>query len=263
VREVCKEQHSAEWFAAKLGRVSASNIGPAMKRLTRVSGEKKKGDWTAAHDAYVRDIAWELITRVPTEHYVSKPMEIGTQYEGEARVEYWQMCGEEVEQTGFILHPTLDYLGCSPDGIRPIAKRGVEIKVPQLKTHEDYLMDNVVPEEYVAQMQCNMLCCELPAWDFVSYAPPELYEDFPEDLRIFVKTLKADPEMHAQMELAATSIMEEAVAMVNRLLERYPKLGKPLRSETTLVPVLERMVASYDHSKGFVENVDLEPGLVP
>jgi len=223
VRIVCKEQGTHEWHQARLAKVTASNIGRAMGRLTRVSGTKQKGDWNAAHDGYVRDIAWELITRVPTDHYVSKPMEIGSQYEGEARVEYWQASGNEVEQTGFVLHPTIDYLGASPDGLCRV--RGVEIKVPQLKTHEDYLMADEVPAEYIPQMQCGMLCCELDEWDFVSYCPPEVYPDFPDDLRLFVKTLKADSDMHRLMEEAATATMEEAVAKAQALLKRYPNLG--------------------------------------
>ena len=248
MRIACKEQKTHEWYQARLAKVTASNISRAMAKLSRASGEKKKGDWAAAHDSYVRDIAWELITRVPTDHYVSKAMDIGTAYEGEARIEYWQAVGEEVEQTGFVLHPTIDFLGCSPDGLR--TGRGVEIKVPMLKTHEDYLMDDVVPAEYQPQMQCNMLCCTLPEWDFVSYAPPDVYPDFPDDLRLFIKPLKADPVIHAEMEAAAIATMEEAAAVVQRLLERYPSLTQPQQART---PV-RASESDYDHTQDFTSN---------
>ena len=245
MRIVCRDQKTHEWYQARLGKVTASNIASAMAKLERASGEKKKGDWAKAHDAYVRDIAWELITRVPTDHYVSKAMDIGTAYEGEARIEYWQAVGEEVEQTGFVLHPTIDFLGCSPDGLR--SGRGIEIKVPLLKTHENYIMDDVVPEEYQPQMQCNMLCCEMPEWDFVSYAPPDVYPDFPDDLRLFIKPLKADPEQHRLMEEAATATMEHAVAVVEGLLKRFPSLGQKREMPKPISdPLAETMLTEAD-----------------
>ena len=114
MRIVCREQHTHEWHEARCGRVTGSGIAKAMAKLQRASGEKKKGDWAAAHDTYVRELAWELITRTPADHYVSKPMELGNQFEAECRIEVWQTIGIEIEQTGFVLHPTLDYFGfCS------------------------------------------------------------------------------------------------------------------------------------------------------
>ena len=259
-RIVCKQQKTPEWYQARLGKVTASNIGRALKMVAK--GSVKRGDKrfesSTLRAGYIRDIAWELITRVPTDHYVSPAMDVGAAYESEARVEYWQACGEEVEETGFVLHPTLDYLGCSPDGFRPKARRIVEIKVPQLKTHEDYLMADVVPAEYVPQLQCAMLCFGYEDADFVSYAPPDVYEDFPDDLRLFVKPLRADFAMHAQMEQAATEVMEGAVKLVQSLTARYPQLAQPM-PKRTLEPVLERMVQPYDDSREFWDAVEL-PG---
>ncbi len=227
MRVVCKEQGTAEWLQARTGKVTASAIARAMKKLSRASGSKKAGDWAGDHDAYVREIKWELITRVPAEHYVSKPMEIGSQYEGEARIEYWQATGNEVEEIGFVLHPTIDYLGASPDGILD-AGGILEIKVPLLKTHESYWDDDCIPEMYVPQMQCEMLCCEAEWGDFVSYAPPDLYPELPEEFRLFVKRLPADPAMHRAIEEAATATIEEAVALVNRLRSRGNQLNAQL-----------------------------------
>jgi len=225
MRIACPEQNCHEWFQARVGRVTASEIGRAMAKLKRASGDKKAGDWAADHDNYVREIAWELITRVPAEHYVSKAMELGTQYENEARIEYWQSTGTDVEQTGFVLHPTLDFLGASPDGLIRL-DGGLEIKVPLLATHQRYLVEDRIPEEYVPQMQCGMLCCERQWWDFVSYAPGDLYPELPEEFRLFRKRLVADPVIHREMEEAATSVMAEATALVSLLAERYMR-GEP------------------------------------
>ena len=224
MRIVCKEQGTAEWMQARTGRVTASNIDRAMAFLKRASGTRKAGYSSADRDTYILEIATELITCTSAEHYVSKPMEIGMQFEREARTEYWLKTGHDVNETGFVLHPKLDFLGASPDGL--CGDHGLEIKVPLLHTHMAYLKADVVPEEYQPQMQCGMLCCELPAWDFVSYCPAEVYPELPERFRLFVKRLHADLELHKRMEEAATKTMEEATALVARLIEQYPELAR-------------------------------------
>jgi YqaJ-like viral recombinase domain len=220
MRVLCGEQNCQAWFEARLGRVTASNISRAMAKLKRASDEKKAGDWAADHDNYVCEITWELITHTPAEHYVSKAMELGTEYENEARIEYWQATGIEVDETGFVLHPTHDFLGASPDGLIGF-DGGLEIKVPLLSTHQRYLVEDQVPDKYIPQMQCAMLCCERQWWDFVSYAPGALYPELPEEFRFFRKRLTADPAMHREMEEAAIATMAEATALVSLLTERY------------------------------------------
>jgi hypothetical protein len=220
MRIACKTQNTAEWFQARVACVTASNIDRAMSFLKRASGEKKAGDSSADRDRYILELATELITRVPAEHYVSKPMEIGAQFEGEARTEYWMTTGNEVDETGFVLHPTIDFMGSSPDGL--CKGHGLEIKVPTLYTHMATLRDDVIPADYIPQMQFNMLCCELPEWDFVSYCPPDVYPELPERFRLFVKRLKADPELHRQMEDAGVKAMQEATALVERMTGQYP-----------------------------------------
>jgi hypothetical protein len=255
MRVVCKEQGTAEWLQARVARVTASNIDRAMKMLSRASGAKKAGDSSADRDKYILELATELITRVPAEHYVSKPMEIGTQFEGEARTEYWMATGREVDETGFILHPTIDFLGASPDGLI-LPTHGLEIKVPLMATHMAYLREDVVPEEYIPQMQCNMLCCELPAWDFVSYCPPEVNPELPERFRLFVKRLDADYDMHRRMEDAAIKTMAEATALVERLAERYPERErKPATQEQPPADLDDYTGPAY----AFLDAADLTP----
>ena len=223
MRIVCHEQGTAEWLQARVGKIGASNIHKAMAFLTRASKGKKPGESSAVRDAFILELATELITRMPVEHYVSKAMDIGTQFESEARTEYWMATGDEVEQTGFVLHPTIDFLGASPDGLILPKKKGLEIKVPMLHTHMGYVRDGVVPEDYIPQMQLGMLCCELPEWDFCSYCPPEVYPELPDRFRLFIKTLPADLELHRAMEEAAIKTMQEATELVERLVEQMPE----------------------------------------
>ena len=225
MRVVCKEQHTAEWMQARTGICTASRMADAMAKLSRASKNGVKGDWAAAHWKYVSELAWENITGVCADHYVSKPMDIGTQYEGEARVEYWQRFGIEPDETGFVLHPTLNYLGSSPDGLcNP--NGGVEIKVPLFHTHTGYLEADEIPEEYIPQMYTNMLCCGRDWWDFISYCPPDIAPELPDEFRMFRKRLFADPEKFAEIEEAATVTMEHVAQRVKELRERYPEIER-------------------------------------
>jgi hypothetical protein len=224
MRIVCAEQHSAEWMQARTYVVTASRMADAMAKLSRKSKNGDAGDYAAAHWKYVSELAWEGITGVCAEHYVSKPMEIGTQYEGEARVEYWLRTGNEVEQTGFVLHPRFNYLGSSPDGlVNPDG--GLEIKVPLFTTHCSYLESGEIPEEYMLQMYTNMLCCERSWWDFVSYCPPDVAPELPDEFRMFKKRLEADQTMFDAIEEAATVTMQHVAERMETLRRMYPAKG--------------------------------------
>jgi len=205
-------------------------MAAAIAKLSRASKNGVKGDYSAAHWELVRELAWERITGVPADHFVSKPMEIGTQYEGEARVEFWMRYGCEVEQTGFILHPTLDYLGCSPDCyvIENGIKIPVELKVPLPKTHEQYLEDGVVPEEYVPQAMTEILCMDrAPYGYFASYCPPDIFPEMPDEFRMLRVKLMADPKMFEAIEEAATDTMQHVAERMETLRRMYPAKSAP------------------------------------
>ncbi len=266
MRIVCREQHTHEWFQAKVGKIGGSTIARAMSRLSRASNGKKAGDWSAAHDSLVRELAWELITRTPTEHYVSQPMSIGAQYEAEARIEVWQTIGFEIEQTGFVLHPTLDYFGFSPDGFF-YDEHGhlsvLEIKVPLLKTHEQYLLDDIVPEEYVPQLQAGMCCLPAARGLFASYAPPDLYPELPEPFRLFLKWMEPNPVIHREMEEAATATMEQATALVKQLSGRYleaaPKESKSAFREQLEASIDMSEAEAYAGAMDLIDQVEMTP----
>lgn len=250
MRVACKTQDSVEWFSARVGRVTGSNIFRAMDFVWK--GSKKRGDKrlesSADRKKYIEELAWELITQVPTEHYVSKAMDIGKSYENEARIELGFFLGAEIDETGFVLHPELNHIGSSPDGYLTENEIviPVELKVPLLKTHESYILRDVIPEEYIPQLHCEMLCCDrAPYGYFASYAPQEIYPELPEEFRLFVKKLMANPgevteESHDPkncqcwlcMEEAATKTMEEAMELVKELTARYPKGERPVSRVT-------------------------------
>lgn len=211
IRIACQNQNDSAWFSARCGIVTASRLADAMKRLSRASGNKKKGDYAAAHDDYVRELAREMLTGIPAWHKVTTEMQYGIDKQPEALRAYAKETGQKLTTTGLVLHPTEDYLGASPDSI--IAPNGgVEAKVPLLSTHMDNLFNDEIPEEYLPQVYCNMLCAEAEWWDFFSFCPKDIHDDerlcLPDHLRLFIKRAERSK---AKLEIAGEVLEGEAV----------------------------------------------------
>lgn len=223
MRVACTTQKTNEFFSARCGSFTASRAADGMRKLQRASGKKKAGDWHGDHDEYVRELAREMITGIPAWHRVTFEMDYGVSWEGAARDAYAAQAGFRVEQTGVVIHPTMDYLRCSPDGLVGL-DGGCELKVPLLATHMDNLINDEIPEQYLAQMYTCMLVCEREWWDFASFCPRDPDDDerlmLPDHLRLFTKRLYADQDKFREIEEAATATIEEAVALVKKLSSR-------------------------------------------
>jgi len=249
MRIVCKTQNTPEWLQWHLGICSGSGTAKYNSKLQKASKNGVKGDWSGAHWDYVRAKAWERITGFAHDNYVSEEMEIGKQFEGEARVEFWMRTGLEVEQTGFILHPKLDYIGASPDGY--VIENGIyiplELKVPKVKTHEKYLEEQIVPEEYVPQLDTETMCMDFaPYGYFASYCPPDVCESMPDEFRLFVKRHESSQERWDAIEEAATVTMQHVAERMETLRRMYPAKGAP--KSKTLVQ-LEQSVHALEASE--------------
>lgn len=209
MRVVNCEQGSAEWLQIRVGKITAS-------RIADVIAQRKRGDGELACRANYRlELIGERLSGQVAEHYVSGPMEHGTEWEPMARTAYEMEYDVEVDAVGFVLHPAMDFTGASPDGLVG-TDGGIEIKCPQRETHIDWLLADQVPEEHLPQMMWNMVCCERQWWDFVSYDP-----SLPDGLRLFVKRMYRD-EM-------VVRLAEEQVARFNAevdaaMLQLTPKI---------------------------------------
>jgi putative phage-type endonuclease len=201
MRVIDCEQGSAQWLQARLGLITASRISDVMNYL-------KKGGEGADRRNYRRELAVERLTGRSIEHFVSQAMEFGTEQEPFARAAYELHSGEMVEQVGFVLHPSLDIAGASPDGL--VGSDGmIEIKCPQATTYLDWLSAGTEPEQHYDQMQWNMACCEREWCDFVAYQP--LY---PREKRLLVVRVKRDDQRIAEIENEVTKIAGEVEAML-------------------------------------------------
>jgi putative phage-type endonuclease len=200
------EQGSAEWLAIRLGKVTAS-------RITDVLAKGKSGEATTRED-YRTELVVQRLTNEPGESFTNAAMEWGVLQEPMARISYEAKANVFVEQVTFVDHPTIEWFGCSPDGL--VGETGlVEIKCPNSKTHIKYLLAGKPPAKYVPQMQCQMAVTGREWCDFVSYDPR-----LPEDLQLFVVRLERDVSYIMAMEEEVDKFLKEVSGMYSKLKER-------------------------------------------
>ena len=150
-------QGSPEWHKARLGCLTASRANDVAAAET-----------TAAHQNYFWKLVAERETGLSEDEFVSEAMERGTEMEPVARAAYETHTGQFVTQTGFWLHPEIQWFGASPDGL--VGDDGlIEIKCPKTSTHMRYLSEGKVPTKYKRQMICQLLCTGRKWVDFVSF----------------------------------------------------------------------------------------------
>jgi putative phage-type endonuclease len=197
------EQRSEEWFKARLGKVTASRVADILAKIK--SGE------SASRRNYKIQLVSERLTGEKQETYINQAMQDGIDREFYARERYVQQFGE-VEEVGFIQHPTLE-AGASPDGM--VGEDGIiEIKCPMGTTHTETLMSQDVPSKYMPQIQFQLLCTGRKWCDFVSYNPM-----FPEHLQVFVKRVEADQDYQKELEAEVKQFLSEVDDVINKLKE--------------------------------------------
>lgn len=202
------EQGSPEWFALRLGKVTASRVKDVCATI--------KNGWGAGRRNYAAELVVERLTGETFESYCSIDMKNGSEREPQARMEYELLKRCEVEQVGYADHPTIEMAGGSVDGF--VGAYGfIEIKCPKAATHLAYLRGNVVPAEYTHQIDWNFACNPDREWcDFVSYHPA-----FPPEMQLFVATMLRSTDRIETLEGIVRGFLEEVDEAVNELRARY------------------------------------------
>lgn len=207
MRTIDCAQGSPEWFAARAGRVTASRIADLMA--------KTKTGWGAGRANYLADLVAERLTGVVAEGFTNAAMKHGTETEPQARAAYQFFADAEVAEVGFVLHPDIDFTGCSPDGI--VGTDGmVEIKCPNTATHLETLLGSGIPDKYIKQMQWQMRCCERKWCDFVSFDPR-----LPTRMQLSVTRITRDDVMIADIERHVIEFLAEVLAKEGALKIKY------------------------------------------
>ena len=198
---------------ARCGRVTASEVADALAFLKR--GDKKGGD-TEARKKYKARVVAEILTGEPDmDGYVTSFMSRGTDNEPYARAAYEVAQDVSVDTVGFILHPTIERAGASPDGI--VGDRGgLEIKCPSSANHIKYLDEQILPEEYEPQVMFNLACSGQEWWDFVSY------DDRLKRHPLFIKRVYRDESRIAEIEQGVMTFLADVDNLIARLDSLYP-----------------------------------------
>jgi len=197
------EQRTEEWFAARLGKVTASRVADVIA--------KTKTGYSASRDNYMAQLICERLTGQQGESFTNAAMEWGVANEALAISAYENANNVLVETVGFVNHPTIEMAGASPDGLVSLFGN-IECKCPQSNTHIDTLLADRVPPKYIPQIQWQMRCCERQWTDFISFDPR-----LPQELQLFVKRVEFDSEYVATLEEEVNLFLKELDDKVTKL----------------------------------------------
>jgi len=163
-------QRTDGWYAMRKNSLTASAVASALGVNKYETANKlitvKCGEGTFTGNA-------------ATEH--------GNKYEDEARILYENMYNEKVHEVGLLPHPTLDFLGGSPDGVTE-SGRLVEIKCPLMRD----IGGGEVPDHYMPQLQLLMEIMDLDVCDFIQYKPESI--TWPDPAEFVVVTVEREKE---------------------------------------------------------------------
>ena len=204
------EQRTEEWFAARLGKVTASRVADVVART--------KSGYGASRANYMAELVCERLTGVRGEFFSSAAMQWGTEQEPMAREAYESKMGVLVLETGFVPHPNIQMAGASPDGLIG-TDGGIEIKCPNTNTHLDTLLSEKVPERYLNQIYWQMACTGGLWVDFVSFDPR-----LPESMQLFVRRVPRIDAAIRELESEVKIFLAELDQKVNALRAKYGEI---------------------------------------
>ena len=192
---VAVEQGSPEWFQMRLGKVKASRVADILA--------KTKTGPSASRQNYLIELALQRTTGIIQESYSNSAMEWGTQTEPQARVAYEVRTNNFVDQLAFVDHPSIDWFGCSPDGL--VSDRGLlEIKCRHSASHWETIKLDEIPKKYWIQMQAQLACTGREWNDYVSFDPR-----MPERSQLYIKRVFRDEEFILFMESEVKQFLSE------------------------------------------------------
>lgn len=201
------DQRSPEWYAARLGKVTASRVADIIA--------KTKTGYSTSRANYMAELVAERLSGKSGDSYSNAAMQWGTEQEPNARAAYESAKGVLVQEVGFVPHPTIGDAGASPDGL--IDNVGlIEIKCPFTATHIDFLTTDAIPDKYITQMQWQMACTGRLWCDYASYDPR-----LPERMQLKIKRVPRDPFIISNLEMEVTQFLLDLTAKITKLKSLY------------------------------------------
>lgn len=201
------EQRTPEWYAARLGKITASGIDNILKKTKYGESQYKT--------RYRLELAIERLTGkqanvVP----LNDAMRNGIEREPEARDLFAKISGLDVKECGAYQHPEIKNSGASPDGIVNDGNMDfcLEIKCPAMVNHANNLMETKVPSRYKHQIMWQMACTGMMGCYFVTYNP-----EYPDAQKLKYLFVERDDKLIKTMEDAVREFDREVDVLVNIL----------------------------------------------
>lgn len=193
-----------QWHAARRGVLTASRVADALAVL-------KTGKPSESRRKLMFELLAERMTGFAADHYVTPAMQWGIDNQAGAIAEYEAETGEIVGPELFVLHPEIDWLGATPDGL--VGSDGLlEVKCPTTPKHLAWVMAAEVPAEHRPQMLCQLACTRRKWVDFVSYDPRVKGKS-----RLFIVRFAPDAADIEKLEAGAREFLAELQAMSEQL----------------------------------------------
>lgn len=144
------DQRSPEWFAQRKNRLTSSDVDTVL-------GNNK---YAKPIDVLFKKcgVSKPFTGNIATRH--------GHKYEDEAIAHYCRLYNKKNLSFGLLPHPTIKWLGGSPDDI---TEDGIviEVKCPLRRK----IIPGKIPDHYIGQVKMNMEICDLDKAVFIEYCP--------------------------------------------------------------------------------------------
>lgn len=156
------EQNSPEWYAARMGIITASTFPKVLTAKTM--------KLSASAEEIENRIVAEILTSGDNEGFSGNMWtERGHDLEPDAVALYEMTTGNSTTEVGFITNGEKT-IGCSPD--RLVGKDGgLEIKCPAAHTHIASYLSGSVADDHKQQVQGTLMITKRKWWDVMSYHP--------------------------------------------------------------------------------------------
>jgi hypothetical protein len=205
-------QGSEEWHAARCGLLTCSEFDRILTPTLKIAANAKER-------AHLWELAAQRISNYVEPQYVGDAMLRGHEDEMRARDLYSKHYAP-VTEIGFVTNDKWGFvLGCSPDGL--VGEDGmIECKSRcqkyQIQTICEHVAAGTIPDEYVLQVQGEMLVTGREWCDFISYSgglPMTVIRVFPDAVvqdAILDAAAKFEARIHEAMADYAAALASDA-----------------------------------------------------
>lgn len=216
------EQQSDEWFAARCGLLTASEMKLVITPTLKIAANDKSR-------SHVWELAAQRITNFVEPTYQSFDMQRGKEEECDAVILYHDNYAP-LENCGFVTNDELGFpIGFSPDAL--CGEDGfIEVKSRcqkyQIETIVNFLPIGKIPDEFVIQVQTGLFVTGRKWCDFISFGNGQ---------PMCVIRVEPDCEVQRAIKEAATAVekdIQEKIAKYNAIIGAH-KLIKTVRKNRT------------------------------